>query len=144
MKKRSALIATICFLVLGCLAGCATAPPRIPLGQKSTLLQIGMTKMEISQILGSPRNTAVRKDGESVVETWQYWNATRVGYMLMDDPHMAGAGNRLSVTFRDEKVESWGDQLDLGVIMDKNMQAMKDMQPIQVEQTIRHESKESQ
>lgn len=129
-------------LVTILLAGCATTPS---LGLKSLQLQSGMTKSEVQQILGTPKMTSVRKSGESTIETWNYWSKTMMNWVVFDDPMISGAGNRLSVTFENGKVKSWGDQYDFANIGEETGQAMaeamKNLPPIKVEQTVYNETK---
>ncbi len=117
--------------------GCATTAT---LGQKSTSLKVGMSKDEVTQILGSPKTTSVTKTDEGIIEKWSYWTKKMIGYVVFDDPNVAGSANRLTVTFKDDVVQSWGDQLDYSNMMQQSTQAMKEamkvMQPIQVEQKI--------
>jgi outer membrane protein assembly factor BamE (lipoprotein component of BamABCDE complex) len=117
--------------------GCATIPS---FGEKSTLLKIGMSKSEVSKILGTPKTTSVKKLDDGIEEKWMYWSKSRVGYMVFDDPSMSGSSNRLSVTFKNEVLQSWGDQLDFSNMMGQNTQNMKEimknMQPIQIEQKV--------
>ena len=131
MKKLLMLV-----LCLG-LAGCATVPS---FGQKSTMLRVGMTKSEVIQILGNPKTTSVQKLEDEIQEKWMYWSKSMVGYITFDDPNMAGSGNRLAVTFENDVLQSWGDQLDFSNMMGQSTQYMKEMmksmQPIQVEQTV--------
>lgn len=132
MKRQGILLAAIF------LAGCATTPS---LGSKSALLKVGMSKEEVTSLLGMPRTTAVHKSADdSVAETWNYWNKTMIGFTVFDDPNMAGAGNRLSVTFENDKVKSWGDQYDwanMTTQMNESMaNAMKNMPPVKVEQHV--------
>jgi len=126
-------------LLLVCLGliGCATTAS---LGEKSTLLKVGMSKGEIAQILGAPKTTSVIKLDDGIQEKWSYWTKAMIGYTVFDDPNLAGSGNRLTVTFKNDTVQSWGDQLDMSTMMQENMrvmnEAMKNMPPVQVEQTV--------
>ena len=134
MKKLLAVL-----LCLG-LCGCATVPS---FGEKSTLLKVGMTKSEVTQILGAPKTTSVKKLDDGVEERWMYWSKSRVGYVVFDDPNMAGSGNRLAVTFKNDVLQSWGDQLDFSNMMGQSTEAMnemmKNMPPVQVEQKVYQE-----
>ncbi|MFA5090838.1 MAG: hypothetical protein WC510_07450 [Candidatus Omnitrophota bacterium] len=126
-------------LLMFCLGmvGCATVPS---LGEKSTSLKVGMTKSEVTQLFGAPKTTSVRKLDDGIEEKWSYWTKTIIGFTTFDDPNMAGTGNRLTVTFKNDVVQSWGDQLDFANMMGQtteNMkEVMKNMQPIQVEQRV--------
>ncbi len=130
MKKLSFL-----FVIAILVSGCATS-----FGQRSTLLKVGMSKEEVTNILGAPKTTSVQKLDDGIKEKWMYWTKSMVGYMVFDDPNMAGSSNRLAVTFENDVLQSWGDQLDYSNIMDistQNMQkVIKNMSPIQVEQTV--------
>ncbi len=132
------LVLLLCFG----LVGCATVPS---LGEKSTLLKVGMSKSEVTQLLGVPKTTSVNKTDDGIVEKWSYWVKKMVGYVMFDDPNLAGLGNRLTVTFKNDVVQSWGDQLDYSNMIDQSTQvmkeAMKNMQPIQVEQTVYQSNK---
>ena len=138
MKKQFILVLLVLFFV-----GCATT--KINFGIQSTLLEIGMSKDEVKGILGSPKTTSVRSTQDGIVEKWSYWNKTMVGYVVFDDPNMAGSGNRLTVTFNNGVVQSWGDQLDYSNMLEQNAQimqdAMKNIPPIEVKQTIHQENK---
>jgi len=130
--KRFLLLA----LCLG-LVGCATTPS---IGKKSTMLRIGMTKAEVTEILGNPKTTSVKEKSDGVVEKWSYWSKMFYGTMVLDDPNMAGSGNRITVTFKNELVSSWGDQLDYSNMMENSIEAMseymKNMPTIHVEQKV--------
>lgn len=119
------------------LFGCATVQS---FGQKSTLLKVGMTKNEVIQILGCPKTTSVRKSDDGVEERWMYWSKKMIGYVVFDDPNMAGSSNRLAVTFKNDLLQSWGDQLDftnmMGQTTENMKEVMKNMQPIRVEQRV--------
>ena len=119
------------------LSGCATYPT---LGEKSTFLKIGMSKQEVINILGAPKTTSVRKLDDGVQEKWSYWSKKMVGYVVFDDPNIAGSGNRLTVTFKNDVLQSWGDQLDYSNMIEQNTQnmkeVMKNMPPVKVEQTV--------
>ena len=123
-------------LLIFCLGlfGCATVQS---FGEKSRLLKIGMTKNEVTQILGVPKTTSVRKLDDGVEERWMYWSKKMVGYVVFDDPNMAGPSNRLVATFENDLLQSWGDQLDLTNMMGQTTENMKEvvenMKPIQVE-----------
>jgi outer membrane protein assembly factor BamE (lipoprotein component of BamABCDE complex) len=119
------------------LLGCATVPS---LGEKSTSLKVGMTKSEVTQVLGAPKTTSVKQLDDGVQEKWSYWTKTVIGFTVFDDPNLAGSGHRLTVTFKNDVLQSWGDQLDMSNIMENSTEAMKEMmknmQPIQVEQRV--------
>ncbi|OIO35612.1 MAG: hypothetical protein AUJ74_05160 [Candidatus Omnitrophica bacterium CG1_02_44_16] len=132
MKKLVCLFAMAIFM-----CGCATCPT---LGEKSTMLKVGMSKQEVKNILGAPKTTSVQKLDDGIQEKWAYWTKKMIGYVVFDDPNMAGSGNRLTVTFKNDVVQSWGDQLDYSDMIDKSTQnmreVMKNMPPVKVEQTV--------
>lgn len=123
-------------LLIFCLGlfGCATVQS---FGEKSRLLKIGMTKNEVTQILGVPKTTSVRKLNDGVEERWMYWSKKMVGYVVFDDPNMAGPSNRLVATFKNDLLQSWGDQLDFTNMMGQTTENMKEvmngMKPMQVQ-----------
>lgn len=133
MKRLWSILLIVLFV-----SGCATT--KISFGTQSTLLKIGMDKDEVKVILGSPKTTSVRTSQDGIVEKWSYWNKTMIGYIAVDDPNLAGSADRLTVTFKNDVVQSWGDQLDYSNMMEQSAQimqnAMKNMPPIEVEQTI--------
>jgi outer membrane protein assembly factor BamE (lipoprotein component of BamABCDE complex) len=124
----------VCILIL---SSCATAPT---LGERTTLLKVGMTKSEVIEAFGPPKTTSVNNTDEGTIERWSYWTKKVIGYMVFDDPSLSGSGNRLTITFKNDVVQAWGDQLDYTNMMEQNTQAMKEMMknmpPIQVEQTV--------
>ncbi|MBK0032752.1 outer membrane protein assembly factor BamE [Erwinia sp. S43] len=90
-------------IILGCilLVGCAN---KIDYNQKSMSLALGMSKPQVSSILGQPRRTDVNEERER----WIYWNPVMVGFTPVDNEQLAG--DRLVVTFVDGKVSRWGQQ----------------------------------
>ena len=124
--------------------GCATTQPS--LGTKSLQLRRGMSKQEVSTLLGTPQTTAVDEHRE----TWQYWQLRSQGGLLGGitlvpaDPMFAPAQDRLSVVFKEDKLESWGDQLSFTGMMKATSETMgeymKNMPPMRIEQTIKQES----
>ncbi len=129
---KNLILVFTCLLIIGC----ATTS----IGKKSAMLRIGMTKDEVIEILGTPKTTSVKEKSDGVVEKWSYWSKMFYGTIILDDPNMAGAGNRITVTFKNELVSSWGDQLDYSDIMENSTQLMgeymKNMPTIQVEQKV--------
>lgn len=132
MKKLIYLFAVAIFV-----GGCATVPS---LGEKSTSLKVGMSKDEVTNILGAPKTTSVQKLDDGVQEKWIYWKKSMIGYVVVDDPYMAGSSNRLTVTFKNDVLQSWGDQLDYSNMIEQNTrnmkEVMKNMPPVKVEQTV--------
>ena len=133
----------VALLLVGILtSGCATTS----LGVKSSQLNVGMSKDQVQAVLGAPRRTSVSGDG---LESWYYW---KVGMFtpLPDQEIFASSENRLGVTFKNDRVVSWGDQYDWQQwsreIVRTSQDTMKNMPPIkvQVEQTAQPaESKEN-
>lgn len=92
----------LAFAVATLLGGCATN--NIDYNRSSALLGLGMSKPEVSAILGSPRRTDVNEDRER----WIYWNKVLVGFTPIDNESLAQ--DRLVVTFKEGKVTRWGKQ----------------------------------
>lgn len=92
----------LAFAVATLLGGCATN--NIDYNRSSALLVLGMSKPEVSAILGSPRRTDVNEDRER----WIYWNKVLVGFTPIDNESLAQ--DRLVVTFKEGKVTRWGKQ----------------------------------
>ncbi len=128
-------------LVLLLVGGCATAP-HISLGERSLNLKVGMSKEQVWSLLGKPQTTSA----EGNRETWQYWQNTFSGrwldslVLIPGDPMFSPAYDRLSVSFVDGKLDSWGDQAGMAGMMRGAMQAwgegMKNMPPMKVDATI--------
>lgn len=118
------------------LVGCATTT----LGEKSSMLRVGMNKDEVVEIFGSPKTTSVYTSGDDIIEKWSFWKKKMVGYVTFDDPYLAGSSNRLTITFKNGVVQSWGDQLDYSNMMQETtkvmQETMKNMPPVQVEQRV--------
>jgi len=130
---RYALVLAVAGVMAG---GCRVGPS---LGQKSTLLELGMSREQVREILGAPKTTSVRAVGEDPVEYWIYWRNQGLLAASMDSPYFARGSDRLQVAFRDGHLASWGDQLDMGFIMDSTMGKVGEMQI----PTIRTESKQT-
>lgn len=92
----------LAFTLAALLGGCATN--NIDYNRNSALLGLGMSKPEVSEILGSPRRTDVNEDRER----WVYWNKVLIGFTPIDNESLAQ--DRLVVTFKDGKVTRWGKQ----------------------------------
>ncbi len=99
MKKMISMAAL--FLVM-LIAGCA--PNRVDYNKQSINLALGMSKPQVSQIMGMPKRTDVNAERER----WIYWNPVLVGFTPIDNEQLAN--DRLVVTFVDGKVTRWGQQ----------------------------------
>lgn len=99
MKKIISMAAL--FLVM-LIAGCA--PNRVDYNKQSINLALGMSKPQVSQIMGMPKRTDVNTERER----WIYWNPVLVGFTPIDNEQLAN--DRLVVTFVDGKVTRWGQQ----------------------------------
>ncbi len=99
------------------LAGCATV---VPYNKKAMSLQIGMTKQEAFNLLGTPKKVAARKTSEGLEEKYSYWGLSRIGYISMDNEMLSQ--DRLYVTLLDGKVIEWGDKYDPSTMMDKTLE----------------------
>jgi outer membrane protein assembly factor BamE (lipoprotein component of BamABCDE complex) len=99
------------------LVGCATV---VPYNKKAMSLQIGMTKQEAVNLLGTPKKVAARKTSEGLEEKYSYWGLSRVGYISMDNEMLSQ--DRLYVTLLDGKVIEWGDKYDPSTMMDKTLE----------------------
>lgn len=106
----------LAFVVAALATGCATN--RVDYNNNSRLLGMGMSKSEVSTVLGNPRRTDVNEDRER----WIYWNAVRIGFTPIDNENLAQ--DRLVVTFKDGKVSRWGNQTfadDMNEATQKNL-----------------------
>lgn len=90
-------IITLFFALL--LAGCASKS--INYGEQSINLELGMSKSQVTAIMGPPKRTDVNEKRER----WVYWNKTAYGLVLVDNEMLAG--DKLTVTFEDGKVTGW-------------------------------------
>lgn len=77
---------------------------KIDYNGSSRNLSLGMSKSQVSSVLGEPRRTDVNEDRER----WIYWNRTIVGFTPIDNEMLAQ--DRLVVTFKEGKVSRWGNQ----------------------------------
>ncbi len=93
---------TLALSVAALVAGCATN--QIDYNSSSRLLGLGMSKPEVTAILGNPRRSDVNEDRER----WIYWNKVLIGFTPIDNENLAQ--DRLVVTFKDGKVTRWGKQ----------------------------------
>ncbi len=64
---------TMVTMALAVTMGCAT---QVWVGNKSATLNLGMTKQQVAQTLGSPRDIIVQEMNGSMVETWKYIDRT--------------------------------------------------------------------
>lgn len=131
MKKiRISASAILVILVLGC-----ASTPQASLGSKSLSLKVGMSKPEVWAVFGEPQTTSMEQNRE----TWHYWQIRTTGglfgsmLLLPSDPMFAPAHDRLSISFVDDKLESWGDQAG---IMGAMKETLKNMPAIQIQQTV--------
>lgn len=109
MKKIITLVVALL------LSGCASKT--IDYGEQSINLELGMSKSQVTAIMGLPKRTDVNEKRER----WVYWNKTSYGLVLVD--HEMLAGDKLTVTFEDGKVTGWNQNayLDDAAEMQKEM-----------------------
>jgi len=106
-------------IVLSVLFGC-TPPPRY--SQKAMYLEMGMNKRQVFDVLGEPKKSSVRKDGDKIVERYSWWATKTIGFTQFDNEMLSD--DKVSVTLEDGKVVKWGDSFDYTEMMDKSMEMM--------------------
>lgn len=112
------------FIATTLLSGCATQGQESYVS-RSMSLSMGMTKDQVTAIMGAPRRAAARQTNEGLSESYSWWSPKRIGLGVVDNEIVAT--DRVFVRFLNGSVVEWGDKYDPSEMMDKSIEKSKEM-----------------